>query len=172
MAARLREHEWASRLLSQDGLPEMSAFWEDPLYGTWWRCRWDKMPQPDPRRRPVCADYKTTAKNGAAPAKFTKTIADFRYYLQAHVYTAGYNAVFGSRIGAPAAFALIAQERTPPYRVAVYELAPAAMRKGREDAERAMEIYHDCTEAGVWPGYSTEIELLDLPYWAYRNGDY
>lgn len=172
MAARLREHEWASRLLSQDGQAEMSAFWPDPLYGTWWRCRWDKMPWPDPRRRPVCADYKTTAAGGAAPARFAKAIADFRYYLQAHVYTAGYNAVFGDRISAPAAFALIAQERTPPYRVAVYELHPDALRKGREDAERAMEIYGDCVESGVWPGYSSEIELIDLPYWAYRGDSY
>jgi hypothetical protein len=169
MAARLRGHERASQLLAQPGRPEMSAFWPDPAYGIWWRCRWDYMPDPDPRHRPVLADYKTTAKDGAAPAKFAKAIADFRYYLQAHVYSAGYTAMFADRLTVPPGYALIAQERTPPYRVAAYELAPAALRKGREDAERAMEIYRDCTEAGVWPGYSPEIELLDLPYWAYRE---
>jgi hypothetical protein len=147
----------------------MSAFWTDPAYGTWWRCRWDHMPEPDPRYRPVIGDYKTTAKDGAAPAKFARSVADFRYYLQAYVYSAGYAAVFGDRISAPPGYALIAQERTAPYRVAVYELDPAALRKGREDAERAMEIYRDCTESGIWPGYSPEIELLDLPYWAYRE---
>lgn len=169
MAARLREHERASQLLGQPGRPEMSAFWEDPSYGVWWRCRWDYMPEPDPRYRPVIGDYKTTDKGGAAPAKFARAVADFRYYMQAHVYTAGYAAMFAGRISAMPGYALIAQERTPPYRVAVYELHPAALRKGREDAERAMEIYRDCMESGIWPGYSTEIELLDLPYWAYRE---
>jgi hypothetical protein len=169
MAARLREHKRAVQLLSQPGRAEQSAFWTDPAYGTWWRCRFDWMPEPDPRYRPVVSDYKTTAKGGAAPAKFSKACADFRYYLQAHVYTAGYTAMFGDRISIPPGYALIAQERTPPYRVAVYELHPSALRKGREDALRAMEIYRDCTEAGMWPGYSPEIEVLDLPYWSYRE---
>ena len=172
MAARLREHKWAMRLLSQGGQPEMSAFWQDPDTGLWWRCRWDKMPEPDPRRVPVLGDYKTTDKGGAAPAKFSRAIADFRYYMQASVYTAGYNAVFGDRIGGPALFSLIAQERVAPYRVAVYELHPNALAKGREDAARAMAIYRECTENGEWPGYEPEPQLLDLPYWAYKEWDY
>lgn len=170
MAARLSEHEWASQLLGQAGRPEASAFWQDPDTDLWWRCRWDKMPEPDPARRPVLADYKTCAD--ASPAGFAKAAANYRYYMQASVYTAGYNTCFGARIGAPAAFVLIAQEKTPPYRVACYELHPAALRKGREDAARAMAIYAECTETGHWPGYSPGIELLDLPYWAYRSEDY
>jgi hypothetical protein len=178
MAARLREHERASQILAQPGRPEMSAFWEDPAYGIWWRCRWDHMPEPDPRYRPVVGDYKTTAKDGAAPAKFSKSVADFRYYLQAHVYTAGYAAMFADRIPAPPGYALIAQERVAPYRVAVYELHPDALLKGRRDAERAMEIYRDCLEAeadgrpNAWPGYSPEIKVIDLPYWHYRDESY
>lgn len=167
MAAKLREHKWASALLDQGGKAEASAFWTDPEYGTWWRCRFDKMPEPDPRRVPQLADYKTCAS--AAPSKFAKAIADFRYYLQGFVYGSGYTALFGGRIAAPAEFNLIAQERTPPYRVAVYRLHPGALRKGRDDAQRAMEIYRDCTEAGVWPGYDPEPQVIDLPYWAYRE---
>lgn len=170
MAAKLREHEWASKLLGQAGRPEASAFWQDPDTNLWWRCRWDKMPEPDPARRPVLADYKTCAD--ASPTGFAKAAANYRYYMQASVYTAGYNCVFGTRIGAPAAFVLIAQEAKAPYRVACYELHPAALRKGREDAARAMAIYAECTETGHWPGYSPGIELLDLPYWAYREDSY
>jgi hypothetical protein len=175
MAARLREHKRASQILAQPGRAEMSAFWQDPARGVWWRCRWDHMPEPDPRYQPVVGDYKTTDKGGAAPAKFSRAIADFRYYLQASVYTAGYLAMFGHRISVPPGYALIAQERVAPYRVAVYELHPDALRKGRQDAERAMEIYRDNREAeaegrpGAWPGYSPEIEVIDLPYWAYRE---
>lgn len=167
MAEKLREHKWASALLNQGGIAEASGFWPDPEYGTWWRCRWDRMPEPDPRRRPQLADYKTCAS--AAPSKFAKAIADYRYYLQAHVYTEGYNTLFGDRIAAPADFNLIAQETRAPYRVAVYRLHPDALRKGREDARRAMEIYTDCTKAGVWPGFDPEPQVLDLPYWSYRE---
>jgi hypothetical protein len=183
MAARLREHERASQLLAQPGRAEMSAFWTHPGYEwqtpdgvkhpLWWRCRWDYMPEPDPRYRPVIGDYKTC--KDASPRGFAKAVADYRYYLQAHVYGAGYAAMFADRIAAPPGYALIAQERTAPYRVAVYELHPDALRKGRQDAERAMEIYRDNREAeaegrpGAWPGYSPEIEVIDLPYWAYRE---
>ncbi len=172
MAARLRQHDWANKLLSQGGQPEASAFWQDPDTNLWWRCRWDRMPDPDPRRRPILVDYKTTDKGGAAPKRFSKAIADFRYYLQAHVYTAGYNVLLGRHASAPAAFALIAQERVAPYRVAVYELHPDALRKGREDAARAMAIYAECTETNTWPGYEPDPQVLDLPYWAYRDEDY
>jgi hypothetical protein len=166
MAARLREHEWASKLLSRErgGRPEVSGFWVDD--GIWWRCRWDFMPHPDPRRRPVIADYKTTAD--ASPAEFAKTMAKYRYYLQAERYSAGYAAIFGVH----PLYAIVAQERTPPYRVAVYELHPDALRKGHEDARRAMAIYRECSETGVWPGYDPAPRVLDLPYWAYRNEDY
>lgn len=167
MAARLREHEWASALLDQGGTAEASGFWQDEEYGTWWRCRFDKMPDPDPRRVPQLADYKTCAS--AAPSKFAKAMADFRYYLQGFVYGSGYTALHAARIAAPAEFNLIAQERTPPYRVAVYRLHPDALRKGRADAQRAMEIYRDCTEAGMWPGYDPEPQVLDLPYWSYKE---
>jgi len=169
MAARLREHQWASALLNQGGQAEASGFWRDPEYGTWWRCRWDKMPEPDPRRVPQLADYKTTAKNGAGPAKFAKAIADFRYHLQGFVYSQGYTALHAARIAAPAEFNLIAQERVAPYRVAVYRLHPDALRKGRDDAARAMEIYRDCSEAGIWPGYDPEPQVIDLPYWSYKE---
>lgn len=170
MAAELRKHEWANKLLTQGGAAEASAFWQDPDTNLWWRCRWDRMPEPDPRRRPILVDYKTCAS--AAPKAFSKAIADYRYYLQAHVYTAGYNCLAGLQIGAPAAFAFIAQERTAPYRVAVYELHPDALRKGREDARRAMAIYAECTETDTWPGYEPGPQVIDLPYWAYRDEDY
>lgn len=172
MAAKLREHKWANNLLSQGGQPEASAFWQDPDTNLWWRCRWDRMPEPGPRRRPILVDYKTTDKGGAAPKKFSKAIADFRYYLQAAVYTAGYNCMFGMETGVPAAFALIAQERVAPYRVAVYELHPDAIAKGRKDMQRAMAIYAECTETGTWPGYEPDPQVIDLPYWFYRDEDY
>jgi hypothetical protein len=64
------------------------------------------------------------------------------------------------------------QEKTPPYLVAVYELDALAMEAGRARNRRAAEMFRDCTEAGVWPGYSSEVELISLPPWATRIEEY
>lgn len=167
MAAKLREHEWAMRLLGQPGKPEMSAFWPDSAYPVYRRLRWDFMPEPHPARRPVLVDYKTTVSAG--PKSFAKSIADFGYHMQADWYCAGYQAMFGAVIGDLPVMAFIGQEKEPPYRVAVYQLHPDALRKGRADNERAMEIYRDCTESGIWPGYEPDVQVIDLPYWSYRE---
>lgn len=167
MAAELRGHEWAQRLLTQPGRPEMSAFWQDPDYEVWRRLRWDYMPEPDPRRRPVAVDYKTTAD--ASAAEFAKSIANFGYHLQADWYSAGYLAMFGDRIGDVPAFAFICQEKEPPYRVAVYELHPSALRLARQRNQEAMRIYRECTENGDWPGYEPDPQVIDLPYWSYKE---
>lgn len=167
MAEALRQHEWAQRLLTQPGRPEMSAFWQHPDYKLWRRLRWDYMPEPDPRRRPVLADYKTTVNAG--PKLFAKSIADFGYHQQADWYCDGYAAMFGDRIGDYPVMAFIVQEKEPPYRVAVYELHQDALRFGRQRNEEAMRIYRECTETGDWPGYEPGPQVIDLPYWAYRE---
>ena len=30
----------------------------------------------------------------------------------------------------------------------------------------ALEVFAECTETGVWPGYSDDIAYLSLPTWA------
>jgi hypothetical protein len=71
------------------------------------------------------------------------------------------------------AFLFVFQEKTPPYLVTVVQLDDEAEAAGRARNELAMEIWRDCTQAGVWPGYSQDIELITLPPWAARTeGDY
>lgn len=170
MAAKLREHERASQLLSQPGRKEASAFWFDEQFGIWRRARFDLMPEPHAARLPVITDYKTTAS--AAPSKFAKSLADFGYHQQDDWYCAAYRALFGHLISRPPVFVLIAQETKPPYRVACYQMPAPALKLGRQLNERAMAIYRECTETGQWPGYDPDVQWLDLPYWAYRNEDY
>ena len=169
MAAELRKHEWAQWLLTQPGRPEMSAFWQDPDYKVWRRLRWDFMPEPDPARRPVIPDYKTAASAG--PKAFAKALADFGYHHQGDWYPAGYAAMFGDRIGDYPVMAFIVQEKEPPYRVAVYQLHPDALKLGRKRNEKALAIYRECTENDDWPGYEPGPQVLDLPYWAYGEED-
>lgn len=163
MAAALREHEWAQRLLSQPGRPEMSAFWQDADYKVWRRLRWDFMPEPHAVRHPALVDYKTTADAG--PSAFAKSVANFGYHQQAEWYAQGYCEM----TGVYPAMAFICQEKEPPYRVAVYQLAESAIELGSVLNDRAVAIYAHCAETGEWPGLDPAPQFIDLPAWAYRE---
>lgn len=167
MAAAIREHPLATALLDPaGGKPEQSLFWVD-VTGTWLRARIDWLPGTDSRRRMIAVDYKTTSS--ASPGAFAKSVASFGYHQQAAQYADGIRAL---GLDADPAFLFIAQEKTPPYLVTVFELDAAAMQAGRALNRRAIEIYRDCTESGIWPGYSQDIELISLPPWAARIEEY
>ncbi len=166
MAAALRAHPVASALLSPErGDPERSLFWLDEEFGIMRRARLDHMPHPSGGRM-IAADYKTT--HSADPAAISKSVYNYRYHMQDPWYRDGMKAMFP---GADVAFLFIFQETDPPYLVTVAEIDSIAYQAGRDANRRAMEIYRDCTEAGIWPGYSatSDIELISLPAWAERR---
>jgi hypothetical protein len=165
MAAAIRKHPIASALFDPDrGKPEQSLFWRDPGPGIWRRARLDWLPETRARRRMVIPDYKTTVS--AAPASIRKHVADFGYHMQAAQYIDGSRAL---GLDEDPAFLFVFQEKTPPYLVTVAELDDEAETAGRARNQLAMEIWRDCTQAGVWPGYSQDIELISLPPWARRT---
>ena len=43
--------------------------------------------------------------------------------------------------------------KDPPYLVNIAELDDDAIRAGRARLRDACEIFRDCTETGIWPGY-------------------
>jgi hypothetical protein len=54
-------------------------------------------------------------------------------------------------------------ETEPPYLVATYHVIPEHVELGREQNRIARERFRDCVKHDVWPGYSEEIEDLELP---------
>lgn len=162
MAAMLREHPTASRLLEPGrGEHEVSGFWEDSTFGIWRRCRFDVLGN----WRPLVVDYKTAAD--ASPDGFAKAVDRFRYDMQADWYSEAHHALCGDW----PAFLFITQEKAPPYLVGVYQLDSEAMEAGHGGCERAIRAYLECTETGHWPGYSADIETLSLPRWAAARED-
>jgi exodeoxyribonuclease VIII len=153
MVGQIRQHPVAAGLL-QDGIAEASVFWNHPPTGIECKCRpdWWK------REAGMVVDLKTT--EDASPEGFARSVAAYRYHVQAAHYSAGTKA---SR------FVFIAIEKKPPYAVAVYELDADALTLGHKLRDRDLEQYASCLEFNTWPGYPAEIQTIILPKWAQLN---
>lgn len=157
MADQLSSHETAMRLLS-GGHAEVYALAVDPETGVMRRA-WIDYVTPA-----VASDYKSAAS--VEPGAFATAVAKYGYHMQA-----AWTLDLLADLGEPAdAFAFIAQEKEPPYLVEVYELDEAAVDRGRDLNRRALERFRDCTETGIWPGYTARPHTtLSLPRWAFYD---
>ena len=149
MADAVHSHQAAAELL-RNGQAEQSFWWDDSATGLRCKCR------PDWYDGTTVVDLKTTTD--ASPAGFARSVATFRYHVQASHYLAGLH-------GAER-FVFIAVEKTAPYAVAVYELDAAAMAAGDELRQRDMRVIADCQATKEWPGYGDTCQALSLPSWA------
>ena len=157
MADQLASHEAAMQLLS-GGEPEVYALAADPTTGVMRRAWIDYLTPA------VATDYKSAAS--VEPGAFATAVAKYGYHMQA-AWTL--DLLADLEHGADA-FAFIAQEKEPPYLVEVYELDAAAIARGRELNRRALERFRDCTESGIWPGYTARAyTTLSLPRWAFYD---
>lgn len=163
MAAALRAHPIAGKLLEPgSGVPEQSLFWLDGPTGVMRRGRLDWLPHGNDGRRLIVPDYKTTKAGDLDSVQ--KALYNYGYHQQADWYLDGVRAL--GLAADDAAFVFVFQEKTEPYLVTVVEPDTTALRIGRARNRQALEIYAECKASGVWPGYSSEVELVGLPYWA------
>lgn len=169
MAARIQDHELAGELLNPlaGGRAEQSGWWQDHGTGVWCRFRLDWLAGHRTRfGQPIIVDYKTSPC--ADPETFArKSVAEWRYEQQDAFYSDGYFALTGEQ----PLFLFVSQDKQPPYLVSVTHLTEEDRQIGRERNRRALEIYRDCTEAGIWPGYPSDIVEITLPPWARSRGD-
>jgi hypothetical protein len=166
MADTLRAHPIVSRLLAPErGRAEQSMFWTatDPFLATEvrLRARLDWLPEVPASGRLIVTDYKTAAS--AEARAFARSAANYGYHQQAAWYLDGVKALLGVE---DPAFVFVVQERTPPYVVNVIELDAYALQIGRERNAAAINRYVECSATGVWPAYSSDVELVALPRWA------
>lgn len=156
MAAAVRQHPAAGFLLGNGGVREQSYLWTDPATGLECKCR----PDFHTADRRIVADVKTT--EDASPAGFARSVAKFRYHVQA--------AFYGDALEAEQ-FLFIAVEKRKPFLVAVYAASAAMVEQGRAEAAANLQLIADCRSTDRWPGYSDTVELIDLPRWAQQFND-
>jgi PDDEXK-like domain of unknown function (DUF3799) len=148
------------RIADSPILAEPSAFWTDEETGIECRCR----PDIYSPALEIMADLK--AGHTANPHLWAKIAADKGYHAQEAWYSEGWALAAG---GAVDGFIFIAIEDEYPHLAAVYELTPSAVAEGRAAMQKALLLYKECRDAGVFPGYPSTVQELDLPRWAYRE---
>lgn len=163
MKEALLSHPVASKLVR--GQSQISFFWKDPLYQVLCKCRPDFLPGVG-----ICADLKTT--DNASYYSFRSKALAMRYHVQAAFYLHGIkHAVQQSEIdfAVPDSFVFVVIERDAPYDIAHYQLDNAAMELGVAHFSDDLAKYKECLETDKWPGYKEEIQVMQLPPWAYKE---
>lgn len=154
LVTAVMEHPVAGAAFARAGQAEQSLYWIDDETGVTCRGRVDWL-LPN-----AIVDLKTTVN--ASPAKFSRSLVDYGYALQAAWYQQGIEALTGERLP----FVHVVVEKEPPHLVAVYQVDTDALAFGAERARDARVLFAECESSGVWPGYSPDIELVSLPAWA------
>lgn len=153
MVKAVRDHPYAWALFER-GRAEKSLIWQDKATGLWLKARPDFLP--DAGR--FIPDYKTSAN--ARPEDFCRDINKFGYHVQAALYVEGIRAVTDLD---PQAFIFVVQEKKAPFVVQPYQLEAESFEYGRYKMHKAIELFADCLEKGVWPGYDYEAGENAMP---------
>lgn len=162
MAAAIRRHPVASVLFNPrlGGRPEQSLFWTDPQFDVVRRARVDWLPAVRDDGRLIVPDYKTTT--AADKASIEKSLRSYGYAQQDAWYR---DVLHGLGVAESPAFVFVFQEKTPPFLITVAEVDGPSLRVGRKKNAQALEVFAECSATGVWPPYSTDVELISLPRW-------
>lgn len=159
MHAAMMAHPFAAKLF-MNGQAEKSLFWKDEQTGVWCRNRPDWLVTGGN----IIPDYKTTISSD--PRELNKALWNYGYYQQAAWYQDGVRAL--GLVERPT-FVLVFQEKEAPYLVTVAKVSPSSLEWGRIRNRRAIEIFAQCRETGVWPGYASDVVTLDIPAWAEKE---
>jgi exodeoxyribonuclease VIII len=155
-------HPAAAYLLGLPGKAETTHMWVDEISGLQCKCRPDWLLDDGS----MIVDLKTT--EDASPKEFQRSIAKWRYHVQASWYLDGLQHATGKR---PEQFVFIAVEKKPPYACAVYVADAQMIEIGRDTARRDLDKLNVCKAADYWPGYSDCIEQINLPPWMLPKAD-
>lgn len=159
MAEAVHAHTGARSLLGGKGDAELSGFATDPATGVRIRCRYDYLLSDTP----ISVDLKKT--QDARPNAVQRSIANYRYHVQAAMYAHVYEQITGAQLQA---MAFIFVEERPPHAVTVVTLPPAAVEQGYREMRDDLALYAECVASGEWPAYGDAVNVVDLPQWYYR----
>lgn len=153
MASAVQGNKWAMDFLA-DGRPEVSVFADDPVTGVRCKVRPDWLASGG-----VIVDLKTTSD--ASDEGFGKSVANYRYHVQAAFYTDVYRWATGDVLP----FRFLVVESDLPHGCTIMELPADVIEYGRRMYRRDLNLYAECLRNDVWPGIPGVPHALQLPSW-------
>lgn len=151
MRDSIMAHPTARAYLESNCRNEHSIFWEHE--GLRLKCRPDCLPDAEVFG-PVIVDVKKIADID----HLQRSIRQFRYYVQAPFYQAGYQALYGEI--PKFVFIAVGEKRSiGRHPVRVFELPLEWMEKGRDEYLADLEIVKEIEEFGIGNG----VEVLGMP---------
>jgi len=112
-------------------------------------------------------DLKKLREDGGIKKKFSKSIYDYGYHIQAAWYArAAQKAGLCSK---RPDYAWICVEESPPHEIDLYQADAEMMRRGWSDCKRGLYAYTRYRITGEARGRSNSIEEIELPAWAKRE---
>lgn len=158
----IRAHPFAAKILS-NGRP--SVWWLADLAGVPCKGKLDWDPAAN-----FLVDLKVT---DPSPEKFTKTLQQFHYYVQAAMYLDGYNMAMLQTSQAPKLpktdFVFIVCDPQPPHRVETYELDRVDIEAGRAVYQKALASIQECEAKKEFPASDGTLKKISLAYWFRRD---
>lgn len=152
--------------LAHLGRAEVSILDADPATGVPIKIRPDYLVEPcEQFPNGLIVDGKSAAD--ASREGFGRAVWAYDYGLQAAFYTAVAQRALGTK-GRPA-FVWLAQEKTRPYAAQYFGAGDALLEHWDARIAELMPSVAECLSTGIWPGYPTTVEPLELPAWAQRQ---
>lgn len=152
----------AARVLLADGIAEKTLKFTEPETGAKCKCRPDWIGKLGSGH--ILVDLKTTTD--ASPDSFGRSALSWRYHVQAAFYSEGFYHATGNF---PQIFGFVVVEKEYPFAVACYYADERTLELGHKAYMRDLRTYLDCLQAGVWPGYSDQLERLALPEYIFKQ---
>jgi hypothetical protein len=179
MNASVKAHPSASKFL-EEGVSETTLIWTDEETGLQCKARPDRIPSGN---KGVILDLKSTIS--ADDYSFQSDCVKYGYAREAAIYLEGFGKLTGA-LYQDLIFALIAVEKTEPYRVECYTIESDFLQWGWGEFHRLLQIEKECRDKNFWPSYKNagvsslfkpaylkvwEWEAIDRQPLDYKRGD-
>lgn len=150
-------------ILAQHGDIRQSIYWQDRATGVLCKMRPHYMVEPCDAF-PCGLLLEFTPVDDASPEAFKDLSFRQRHYMKAAWCQQGFQQTFGTPDAPP--FLFLAYENSAPHASVVRSASARQIMLGMHENGEAMARYAQCEASGQWPGFSQEIEPVELPPWA------
>lgn len=139
----------------EGGQKEVSFFKLDPETGLMLKCRCDLVAT-DTSGITWIFDLKKVQSGCANHSEFSKSAADYGYFIQGSFY---------KEVTGAAKFVFAAFDDSEPFDACLFEPDSDSLNFGYRKWRRLLNEYARCKKEDIWPGYNSGIQTLTAPKW-------